>query len=67
MAIAKDCMGKQCAWQFPDDATPNFICDSNTAIFRLSNDVSFIPVVYLEHGQPRGSVIICPALYDMSQ
>ena len=39
------------AWEFPGDATHNFICDSNTAIFRLSNDVSFIPEAYLKHGQ----------------
>ena len=40
-------------WQFPGDATPNFICDSNFPIFRLSIDVSFIPVSYLQHGQNR--------------
>ena len=38
-------------WQFPVDATPNFTCDSNFLMFRLSHDTSFIPVSYLQHGQ----------------
>ena len=36
---------------FSGNAMPNFIPDSNSPIIRLSNDVSFIPVPYLKHGQ----------------
>ena len=32
-------------------AMPNFIPYSNSPIITLSNDVSFIPVPYLKHGQ----------------
>ena len=36
---------------FSGNAMPKFIPDSNFPIIRLFNDVSFIPVTYLKHGQ----------------
>ena len=36
---------------FSGNAMPNFIPDSNSPIIRLSNDVSFIPVSCLKHGE----------------
>ena len=41
-------------------AMPNFTLDSNLPIIRLSNDVSFIPVSYLKHGQKSQNVKLVP-------
>ena len=40
--------------QFPDDAMLNFICDSNTVMFRLS--IIILLVSYVKHGQNSQSV-----------
>ena len=38
----------------------NFISDSNSPIIRLSNNVSFIPLSYLNHGQKSQNIKLIP-------
>ena len=45
---------------FSGNAMPNFIPDSNFPIIKLSNDVSFIPVPNLKHGQNSQNVKLVP-------
>ena len=51
---------------FSGDTMPNYIGDSNFPMFRLSNDISFIPVSYLQHDKTSQNVNLVTRVCEYS-